>query len=326
MTDRASEDRSSADNSLDADGSARLGWTVSRRGLLGATAGAVGLSSPAIAGGAGPTAPGASPTLHVRIYPGAIPLYARLLYGGPDLAGGWTAIHEAASEAVEDALGQISDYAATETTLGELDVVVERRERIGSGLSVSSPLDALTPAATVFDRFRAAVHDRGLVTGRCCHLLLWWDPLNIDLGYGRVRSANSHVTRQADEGSQAIANVGATELWDDRSVTRNIAIHEVLHSLLSNDVVESVNDSRCDHDLGSVVAVDEGVREVSPMATAYEGAGRSGGTRFSGTGCANHDSFSRHDGTADVDEWRYTTTLSDATKEAVTTYVAERLR
>ena len=299
---------------------------ISRRGLLVATGVAVGLSTPVVGETDVADSAGEEPPLHVRVYAGPTPLHARLRSGVSGVRTGWTEVHEAAIDAVEDALGQIADYAAEHTDLGAFEYRVERHDPVGSRLGLASPLDALTPATTIYDRFRDVVHERDLVTGRCCHLLLWWDGLNYDVGYGGTRSPNSHVARVDGEGSQTVANVGATEFWDSRAVTRNIAIHETLHTFLSSSIVETVIDSRCDHDLGTAVAVADGVREVSPMATAYAGPeGIGGGTRFHGTGCFDHDAFSRHDGIEGVDRWRYTTELSDATLEAVTRYVERYL-
>ncbi|WP_290811646.1 hypothetical protein, partial [Halovivax sp.] len=230
-----------------------------------------------------------------------------------------------AAAAVGDAFAQVADHAAA-TGRGGVDYAVERCDPIGSRLGVASPLDALAPASRVYDRFRAAVLDRRPDAGACCHLLLWWGPLDYEIGYGRMLPGTSHAARNGDAGALTVANVGATEFWDDRSVTRNMAIHETLHAFCSSTIAASVVDSRCDHDLGAAVETEPGVRDVSPMATAYAGPARfGGGTRWHGRGCYDHDAFSRHDGTEGVEEWRYTTSLSDATLEAVTRYAESHL-
>lgn len=307
--------------------------TISRRGLLAAATGTMAFSTPVISvptgaaggpatdvAGAGDGTVGSDATLRVRVYPGPTPMHARVRDGLTGVLSGWTTAHEESLLAVAGAMERIAEYASSRG-VAAIESSVERRAPLGSRFGVSSPLDALTSAETIHDRFREAVQDRGLVDGPCCHLLLWWDALNYDLGYGGVGPTTSHVADEPVEDAYTIVNIGATETWDSRAITRNMAIHETLHTFLPSDIVGEVNDSRCDHDLGTAVETEPGVREVSPMATAYAGPDHfGGGTRWHGTGCGDHDAFARHDGTDDVDEWRYTTELSDATLTAAATY------
>ncbi len=300
----------------------------SRRGFLAALGGAAALStsgtataSPSV--GTSSSSAGTTPltvgtarskpagertaTLHVRVYPGPTPESVRTVHG-------WSRVHLEASYAVLEALRTLAVYTRTTT---DLDRVYPRLEPMAP---VDLPLGR-PPFEEVAERFREAVREREADTGECCHLLLWWEPLNHDVGYGGTRLETSRVARRSDEGGHTVANVGATERWDSRAVTRNIAIHEVLHTFVSPDVVEEVIDSRCDHDLGS--AVRSGKRlTVSPLATAYAGPERvGGGTQFHGTGCYDHDSFHRHDGYEGVEEFVYTSRLSEAALEAVSIYV-----
>ncbi len=250
-------------------------------------------------------------TLHVRVYPGPTPEGVRTIRG-------WSRVHLEAANAVFGALRTLASYTRSAT---DLDRVYPRLEPMAP---VDLPLGR-PPFGEVAERFREAVRERGADTGDCCHLLLWWEPLNHDVGYGGTRLETSRVARRSAEGGHTVANVGATERWDSRAVTRNIAIHEVLHTFVSPDVVEEVIDSRCDHDLGS--AVRSGKRlTVSPLATAYAGPDRlGGGTQFHGTGCYDHDSFHRHDGYEGVEEYVYTSRLSEAVLEAVSIYVDRHL-
>ncbi|GAB3032883.1 hypothetical protein GCM10025298_22300 [Natronobiforma cellulositropha] len=307
---------------------------ITRRALLGG-AGATVLSAlgatTSLTAASWNQAEPASATVHVRVYPGPMPVTARLGAGRPD-ENGLFSVHRDALEAVEGALEGALTYAGERGV--DLDAVVEPGGPVAA--SFFSRLETAVrerrnPSAqeTVLDAFRDELREREVLSGTTCHLLLWWNPFNYDLGYGGTRSPNGHVTAVDGEGSQTVANVGATEFWDSRAVTRNIAIHETLHTFLSRDVVSEVVGSGCDHDLGSAIRREEGdetVLEISPMATAYAGPDEfGGGTRFHGTGCYDHDSFSRHDGTDDVDRFVYTTDLSEATLEALTRYLERHL-
>ncbi|MFP9192336.1 hypothetical protein ACLI4Q_11850 [Natrialbaceae archaeon A-CW1-1] len=299
------------------------GDVVTRREVLAALGGATVLSSTtdtvtAVGGG----------TVHVRMYPGTIPTTGWARYGWQGVTTGWAPPFEDALEAVREAFEQVQRYAWADGRLEDVDVVIERGGRVDLSLaSISSPREAVAPSQQeLLDAFRSTLLDRGAITGTCSHLLCWWGPLHYNVGYGGTRRPNGHVAAVDGEGAQVVANLGATELWDSRAVTRNIAIHEVLHTFLSSSVVESVIDSRCDHDLGTAVRTDDRTLEVSPMATAYAGPEEfGGGTRFHGTACYDHDAFARHDGYDGVESWVYTPTLSDATLEAVTRYVEHRL-
>lgn len=246
--------------------------------------------------------------LRVKAYPGPTPDDLRTVLG-------WSRVHLEAAAGVSAALDRLAGAARSRTTLDRATARVDLMRPF-------VPDDPPSSQSAILDAFREDVHRRGAVAGDCCHLLLWWDGWNDDLGYGGTRSPNGHVAAVEDEGSQTVANIGATELWDSRSVTVNVAIHETLHTFLSDDVVSEVIDGECDHDLGSAVRVDDDTLRVSPIGTAYAGdPGIGSGTTWHGTGCADHDAFYRHDGTDGIDTWEYAPELSEGVLEAVSLYV-----
>ncbi|WP_049912556.1 hypothetical protein [Natrialba hulunbeirensis] len=286
----------------------------------------------------------------VRVYPGPVPPTAWPRYGAQGMSDDWPTPFRDAFAAVEDAVGQIQAYAADQSLVSdstavsesELTVHVERGPPVRFPLlSVSQPTDLAFPSLpTVLDAFRDQLRDRGALDGSTCHLLLCWSPFNYRVGYGGTISPNDLIGSagsdtdedgpNAVDGAQTVANIGATAVWDSRAVSRNIAIHEVLHTFLSPDIVADVGDTRCDHNLGTATRTGPEGRtlRVSPMATAYAGPDEfGGGTRFHGTGCYDHDEFARHDGyEADgiepaIDRFEYTTELSEATLEAATQYL-----
>lgn len=265
--------------------------------------------------------------LSVRLYPRPLPLWAWLRYGFDGIRRDWPPPFRDALAAVEGAFEQVLDYAHERSRLEGVEIAVERGDLVRFPLSATPrPSDAVVPSLeTVLEVFRDRLRDRNALTGSTCHVLLSWSPLNYRVGYGGTLSPNARTgggTDDAGGDAQTVVNLGATEVWDSRAVTRNMAIHELLHTFLSSDIVESVGDSRCDHDLGTAVRIDDDTLEVSPMASAYAGPDEVGdGTRFHGTGCYDHDAFSRHDGYEGVTDWTYTTDLSEATCEAVTRYL-----
>lgn len=286
--------------------SGRDEYRVDRRTAL-ATLGTTTVSSLLDAGSGRSRASGSRAALHVRVYPRARSFVLS--------SGGWDRAAAMAYDGVGDALEQIATHAES-NGLESVDWQLEP----GSGVDLPSFVNFETLA----DRFRAVVHERGAVTGETCHLLLWWGPFNYDVGYGGVGDPHYHVAAGDDEGAFAVANVGATERWDSRSVTTNVAIHEMLHTLVAPDVVREVGGGTCDHELGTARQVDENVMEVTPLATAYAG-GAGTGTTWPGSGCGDHDEFYRHDGLDGIERWRYTTTLSEGTLEATTLYLRRYL-
>lgn len=306
---------------------------VSRREVLAAVGGATVAGTSRSSADAAPL-DGDPGSLRVRLYPGPLPWRLRLrnAVGSGD---GWPPALRDAAAAVEDAFAQVRDCARERSRLESLELRVERGAPIRLPRSViRRPSDVVVPSTeTVLEGFHRRLRDRDALTGSACHVLLCWAPLNHRVGYGGTLSPNARVgdASGGDEGTPGdaltVANVGATESWDSRPVTRNIAIHETLHTFLSSDVVADVSDSDsgCDHDLGRAVRVDESTLRISPMATAYAGRDELGaGTRFHGTGCYDHESFHRHDGTDGVENWAYTTDLSPATLEGVTRYLEHR--
>ncbi|WP_339105178.1 hypothetical protein [Haloterrigena salinisoli] len=304
---------------------AESGRVVSRREVLAAVGGAAAVSWSRA--DARPMADATGDTsVQVRVYSGSLPLRIRLrsAVAGSD---GWPPALRDALGAVDDALEQVRDYARERSRLESPDLRVERGGSVRLARSaVQRPSDVVVPSfEAVLDGFHRRLRERDALTGSTCHLLLCWEPLNYRVGYGGTLSPNAHVGDDADGTSGdalTVANVGASERWDSRDVTRNMAIHETLHTFLSADVVEAVGGSPCDHDLGEAVRVDDETLRISPMASAYAGREEIGaGTRFHGTGCYDHSAFHRHGGTEGVENWTYTTDLSEATLEGVTRYL-----
>ncbi|MCU4751758.1 hypothetical protein OB919_07150 [Halobacteria archaeon AArc-curdl1] len=311
------------ENPVGTDSSTGASNVVTRREMLAALGGASILASPAES-----TTDLGESDVHVRVYPGRLPTYAWARYGWRGARSGWAPPHEAAYNAVESALEQFDRYRTARGRLDGVDITVERGGRIDlTRHAISAPRELVSPTQQqILDAFRTVLHDRGEITGSCCHLLLWWGPLHHDVGYGGTRSPNSHVAKIDGEGAQTVANIGATELWDSRAVTKNMAIHETLHTYLSSRVANDVVGSACDHDLGTAIRTDDHTLEVSPIATAYAGPEEMGaGTRFHGTGCHDHGSFARHDGLDGIERFNYTTTLSEATLEGMTRYLEATL-
>jgi hypothetical protein len=193
--------------------------------------------------------------------------------------------------------------------------------RVEKGPTVPrSPLDFDTEKR-LYRSFRAWLDETDAPEGPVSHLFLADAPFDPDLGYG---IANTHVRGGGRLGAQAIANVGATEVWDDRTVTRNMAIHEVLHTLVRDRDARAVNGSGCEHDLGAVVGETPDRVFVTPLATSYAGEGGGEETTWHGTGCYRHDRFSRYDVHPDLETtWYHTWVPSDATSEAVVRYLRE---
>lgn len=218
-------------------------------------------------------------------------------------------------------------YAAVGVALERLTAHIERESSLvedanwtldaAPGIDPPTGLDGSDLLTAVGD----ALAGRDARSADTAHLLLAREPFNPTLGYGTARA---HVAR-GDDGTVTVANLGATERWDGRAVTRNMAIHEVLHTLVDDEAVNGVVEGDCDHDLGSVTRVDAGVREVTPFATAYAGAAEPGSeTTWHGSGCGDHERFYRHDGI--TEEWRHTTELSPGTLAAVRDFAERRLR
>lgn len=312
----------------------------SRRTVLGAVAGTAGMVAP---GARSVTAASreADATVAVRLYAGPTPVYGRLRDGPGALTSNWTSAHEAAATAIEAALGQIETYAS-ETGRAWLDVAVDRGPAVGAPLTVSSPLDAVVPVDRLYDRFRDVVGSTDDADAPVCHLLLWWGPFEYQLGYGRLLPDAAPVGTGDRRSSFAVVNVGATEGWDGRAVTKNMAVHEALHAFLSGADAEAVGGDPCEHALGSVRAPEPTVRVVSPLATSY--AGRStqtspvrrlldglagsapGDTRWAGRGCLGGSAPATDAGAGADVTWRHATALSTATKAAVCQYAERVLR
>ncbi|OVE85233.1 hypothetical protein B2G88_11325 [Natronolimnobius baerhuensis] len=287
------------------------------------------------------TATASESPVTVRIYPGPVPLHGWLHAGVTGMRSDWPEPYRDAMAAVEESLDRVLEYANAESRLEGLEISLERGAPVRFPLS-DAPLssEAVVPSlSTVLANFREQVRERNALSARTSHVLFCWSPLNFRVGYGGTLTPNAELGSRAGDGDNednsadrdehvdgalTVANLGATEIWDSRPITRNMAIHETLHTFLSPEVADEVGGSPCDHDLGTAVRTGEDGRtmEVTPMATAYAGPDElGGGTRFHGRGCHDHGEFHRHDGLENVDEWTYTTEPSQATLEAVTRYL-----
>jgi len=178
-----------------------------------------------------------------------------------------------------------------------------------------------TPERTVVTNTREAVWDSTAdwldATDRrspgAVHLMLVDAPFGQSIGYGGNR------THLLNGGPVSYANVGATERWDDATVTDNLAIHEVLHGLVTPFEARDVIDRGCEHDLGAVVPAGRRGAIATPLATAYAETTVGGETQWPGSGCLGR--FSR-DVRDDPDWWGHTYALSSATLDATARYVA----
>lgn len=230
-----------------------------------------------------------------------------------DDRSGWNEPALAAHHAVDRTIGALGRFVDR-----HLDRPVEVRVERGP----TAPRAALSydRQADLLASFGDWLVASGAPEGPISHLLLADAPFATDLGYG----GSYGTVATGSLGGRAVANVGATETFDDRSVTRNMAIHEALHPLVGSQDAAAVNGSDCEHDLGAVARLRDEDVVVTPFATTY--AAPEGGTEaeFHGTGCWNLDSFSRYDLVLPHDEvrWHHTTTLSPATKRAVTRFLS----
>lgn len=239
-------------------------------------------------------ATGSTMDLRVRVYPAT-----RL---------GWSPLTHSLRSEVRRALGQLHR------------VLRDRQDRdLALSVEAAQPVPQtdlnVNTQRTLYQSFRSWLEDTDAPTGPICHLLFVDEPFNTDIGYG---GANATITGGGTFGAQATVNVGATEFWDDRTVTRNMAIHETLHTIITPGAAEAVNGTRCEHDLGAVASDKLGRVVVTPIATSYADTTSLGGeTRWHGTGCYTHSKFSRYDHHPDLDTtWHHTPQLSQATVDA----------
>lgn len=145
------------------------------------------------------------------------------------------------------------------------------------------------------------------------HLMLVDEPFQQSIGYGGNRT---HVKYDAPV---SYVNAGATEQWDDAAVTDNMAVHEVLHGLVTPYDARPVIGRGCEHDLGAVIPAGDGRGAlVTPLASAYAETTVGGETQWPGSGCLGH--FSQ-DVRYDPDWWGHTYALSPATLAATARYL-----
>ena len=258
--------------------------------------------------------------LTVRVYPGPVSPWVWARYGPAGLTDGWVRPHVAVLEAVERACEDVEAHATAQGI--DLEVSVERGERIRRADLDVPPV--VPDRQGVLDAFRDHLAGREALAGPICHLLCWWGPTHARVGYGGVRSETGHVASEPDEGAHAVVNVGATEVWDSRAVTVNMAVHEVFHAYLTDEETVDLVGTECDHDLGTAVR-EEGTLTVSPMATAYATPGIGTGTRWPGSGCTNGETVATQDDPAGVEAVEYTAACSEETLEGVTRYLERRL-
>jgi hypothetical protein len=272
-----------------------------RRGLLSAVgAAAAGVGALAGVDGAGAGDPDEL-ALRVRVY--------------ADDRAGWTEPMRAAVAAVATGLDELAGAVARH---------LDRPVRAAVERGPTAPRAAMDYGSqdALLDSLRAWLDDTDAPEGPVAHLLLADAPLNPSLGYGGTAT---HVA--ADRlGGRTVVNVGATEGFDSRAVTRAMAVHETLHTLVMPPDAAAVNDSRCEHDLGAVARLRLGEVVVTPLATSYAANG-TGETAFHGTGCYDHDAFSMHEAALPDDRlrWHHTVTPSPATKRAVARYLDRSL-
>lgn len=329
------------------DGTGSDSGVVSRRELL-ASLGGAGAASAATPRTTSATAN--AQRVRVRVYPGPVPLHGWAHAGVAGMHRDWPLPFRDGFDAIETALEDVREYASRRSQLRGLEIDVERGSPVRYPLSAAdSPGEFVAPSlSTVLETFREQLSRRDVLEELTTHVLFCWSPFNYRVGYGGTLSPNARLGSSADDGTDentdsdtartpadgalAAVNLGATEVWDSRPVTRNMAIHETLHTFLTPEIAETVNDSPCDHDLGAAVRSEDGDGrrlQITPMATSYAGPDRirvaDGAARFPGRGCANHDAFSRHDGYESVDRWEYTATPTDATLEAATRYLERTL-
>ncbi|WP_267640564.1 hypothetical protein [Haloarchaeobius amylolyticus] len=233
----------------------------------------------------------------------------------PDGRLGWSDLTRAVAGAVRTGVEQVA-YRLEHGHDVPVEISVTR------GAPIPETAVATSSYQQLFADVEEWLRDEDAYDPGACHLYLPDEPFNQALGYG---GANGNVT---GDGAVAFANVGATNTWDGRAVSENIAVHEWLHTVVDGDAVEAQVGSRCEHDLGAVVMRELGTVLVTPLATAYADDTVYGGeTRWHGSGCYNHGSFSRHDGLElRPRRWEHTWQLSEATLRATSRFVRTHLR
>jgi hypothetical protein len=216
------------------------------------------------------------------------------------------AVHRRVLRAVDRGVEQVARNANR-----ELDRAVASNVRAGG----------TTPRETVVTNTRDAVwastadwlESENRRDPDAVHLLLVDAPFQQSIGYGGNR------THLKNGGPVSYANVGATEQWDDAAVTANMAVHEVLHGLVTPFDARPVIGRGCEHDLGAVVPTGDGRGAiVTPLATAYADLSVGGETQWPGSGCLG--TFSRTTG-YEPDWWGHTYALSPATLAATARYL-----
>lgn len=190
-----------------------------------------------------------------------------------------------------------------------LDRAVDHAVSVG-GTTTSNTVSTATRDA-VFDSTTQWLVDEDRYAQTVVHLMLVDAPFDQSVGYGGNRT---HVL---NGGPVSYANAGATEQWDGAAVTANLAIHEVLHALVTPREARAVVGRGCEHDLGAVHAVGEGGAIATPFATAYAELSFAGETQWPGSGCTG--GFSQDVG-FDPAWWGHTYALSAATKAATARY------
>jgi len=218
-------------------------------------------------------------------------------------------VHRRVRRAVAVGVEQVARNASA-----ELDRPVEHEVRRGETAPPRTVVTATRRA--VFDSTADWLDSTGARADDAVHLVLVDEPFEQGIGYGGNR------THLLDGGPVSYANVGATERWDDAAVTANMAVHEVLHALVTPTEVRAVldRDGRgCEHDLGAVRAVGDRGAVATPLASAYADLAYGGETQWPGSGCLGRFS---EDVRYDPAWWGHTYALSAATLAATARYLA----
>jgi hypothetical protein len=205
-------------------------------------------------------------------------------------------------------------------TVGVEQVARTADRRLDRGISDTVSRGATAPADRIVTATRESVprsatnwlQSTDRLASDAVHLVLVDEPLGQSIGYG------SNRTHLGDPPVVGYANVGATELWEAPAVTGNIAIHEVLHGLVTPREVRAVLGRGCEHDLGAIHPVGGEGAIVTPLATAYASTAVGEETQWPGSGCTT--GFSQ--GVAfEPAWWGHTYACSRATLDATTRFL-----
>ena len=209
------------------------------------------------------------------------------------------------TQAVDVGVEQVARHA---------DATLDRDVEYSVSIGETAPRRTVSTATrtAVFDSATDWLDDIDRLDSNVVHLVLVDSPFDQAIGYGGNR------THLATGAPISYVNVGATEQWDGPAVSANLAIHEVLHELVTPREVRSVLDRGCEHDLGAILPLGGNGAIVTPFASAYAELTYASETQWPGSGCTG--GFSEDVG-YDPRWWGHTYALSSATKTATARYV-----